>query len=319
LILSNLTGKGLFVFSDPGGAKPVLSFINLYKNNNNLVISDREYDFFSDYGVEVTKYCLGDEKKVIEVFKPDFVFTGTSYTSTIELQFIEEANTNNIPTFSYIDHYTRYSDRFFLNNKYVFPRHIFVTDRKARDIATSEKIDTHSRVSISGNFHHDFLKKWAPKGERNAILPFLGIDEKLIVFAPDPISNVGGIEKYKYDETTVWNQLALVLHELRKYLKFQVVIKMHPNQPRKYLSDFIANSSFSNVIYGDGLHTNSLIYFSDVIIGMYSSFLIEAKLFDKRIVRYLPNPNDEDALENMNVGVTCSDFSSLKAELKLSL
>ena len=94
---------------------------------------------------------------------------------------------------------------------------------------------------------------------------------------------------------------------------------MHPNQPRKYLIDFIERSSFSNVIYGDDIHTNSLIYFSDVIIGMYSSFLIEAKLFDRRIVRYLPNPNDEDALANMNIGIICSDLTSLKVELKLSL
>ena len=178
-MLPDLTGKGLFVFSDPGGAKPILSFINLYKKTNIIVISDREYDFFSDYGVKITKYSIGDEKRIIENFQPDFVFTGTSYTSKIELQFIEEANTKGIATYSYIDHYTRYSDRFFLNDRFVFPRHIFVTDQKARDIATSEKIDAYSSVSITGNFHHVFLKRWEPKSERNVIFPFLEMDEKL--------------------------------------------------------------------------------------------------------------------------------------------
>ena len=46
-----LKGKGLFVFSDPGGAKPILSYVALNKISNYFIISDRVYNFYTDFGL----------------------------------------------------------------------------------------------------------------------------------------------------------------------------------------------------------------------------------------------------------------------------
>ena len=51
--IDNLHGKGLYVFSDPGGAKPCLSFVGLNKISNYLIVSDRKYSFYKDFGLNV--------------------------------------------------------------------------------------------------------------------------------------------------------------------------------------------------------------------------------------------------------------------------
>ena len=107
----------LFIFSDPGGAKPILAFIDDNKLQNYKVISDRVYSFYDDFGVPVHPY-KGNVKEEIDIFKPTLIFTGTSYTSTIEKEFISCGKYNHISTLSYVDHWTNISDRFKLQDNF---------------------------------------------------------------------------------------------------------------------------------------------------------------------------------------------------------
>ena len=45
--------KTLFIFSDPGGAKPILSFIKLNNLKNFEVISDRNYKFYDLFKLKI--------------------------------------------------------------------------------------------------------------------------------------------------------------------------------------------------------------------------------------------------------------------------
>ena len=58
--MNELKGKGLFVFSDPAGAKAVLALVYLLKRDNIItdfkVISDRKYSFFEDFEIEVNTH-----------------------------------------------------------------------------------------------------------------------------------------------------------------------------------------------------------------------------------------------------------------------
>ena len=121
-----LKGKGLFVFSDPGGAKPCLSFILLNNLSNYIVISDRDYSFYSDFNINVI-ISVEIEKYIIE-FKPDYIFSATSYTSNIEKIAIKNAKINKIPSITYIDHSTNILDRFNLNNEFYLPDYVLVGD-----------------------------------------------------------------------------------------------------------------------------------------------------------------------------------------------
>lgn len=316
-MIPELKGKGLFVFSDPGGAKPILSFIKINQITDYLIISDRQYVFFEDFGLTVTAYIKGDEIALIERFKPDYIFTGTSYTSLIELVFIELANKMNILTNSFIDHYTNYPDRFLYMDKYVFPKNILLTDFRALEIAKQVNLDKQSSLVVCGNFYHIFLQNWSPIINRTEFFgDFVNHDDKVITFAPDPLSNVGGRKIYGFDEKVVWNDLALCLKSI-KNPKLKVVINLHPNQNKKSIQDCVVASAYNQVLFADKLHTNTLIYYSDLVIGMYSSFLVEAKVFQRPIVRYLPNASKPDSLSGNNIGTISKHRDELKQELKL--
>jgi hypothetical protein len=91
-----LKGRALFVFSDPGGAKPILTLVD--ENIGTLtavkVVSNRTYPFYNDF---LTNVDTPDLISNIYDFKPDFIFTGTSYTSDIEIKYIKAAKENGIP------------------------------------------------------------------------------------------------------------------------------------------------------------------------------------------------------------------------------
>ncbi|MDC0296156.1 hypothetical protein OAK95_00730, partial [Akkermansiaceae bacterium] len=184
--------RGLFVFSDPGGAKPLMSFVKNYGLVDYKIYSDRIYDFFFDFNVLVNN--IGDSdgiEEIINSLNPDYIFTGTSYTSDLELKFVKKANELNIKTYSYIDHYTNFNERFYLDNKYIYPKNVILIDHIAKEIAKKSKPPLQSNLIVGTNFYVDFLKSWQPKSSRNIFFSDLNINEskKIIVFAPDPMSN----------------------------------------------------------------------------------------------------------------------------------
>jgi len=210
-----LRGKGLFVFSDPGGAKALLSLAYLEQKNLQqvLVFSDRIYDFYSDFGFTVESLQTGSVDSILEKARPDFIVTGTSYTSNIELEFIKKSKEKQIRSYSFIDHWTSILDRFKREGSLTLPDSILVIDSRASGIAEKEGIKKEI-INIIGNPYYTFLKSWKPavsKLELFAQLGISGTDTKLVVYAPEPLSNINGREKFGFDELTATSQIAEIL------------------------------------------------------------------------------------------------------------
>ena len=318
LIINHLkNNKGLFVFSDPGGAKPLMSLIKNYGLVNSKIYSDRIYDFFLDFDILVHNIDdNNDIEKIIINFNPDYVFTGTSYTSDLELKFLKKANELNIKTYSYIDHYTNFRERFCLFNKYIYPKNIILIDEFAKEIAIKDKLSHQSNLIVGSNFYKDFLIKWKPKSNRKTFIRNLNIksNQKIIVFAPDPLSNMNGKEKYLFDENDVWIELVNVLKEI-KLIDFILVIKLHPNQNKELLHNTISKNTINNIIYYDQKNSIDLLYHMDIIIGMFSNILVEASVFNKCIIRHLPFKNFDDPLIKFNNGLVSKNSSELKLNI----
>ena len=308
--------KGLFVFSDPGGAKPLLAFIKNHKLKDYKVISDRKYKFFLDFGINVINFKNENIEKIIKDFNPDYILSGTSYTSKIELRFISEAKKLNIDTCSYIDHYTNYKERFILDKQYIFPNNIILIDEIAEKIAIKNKLSDHSNLLVINNFYHDFLRNWTPKNKRENLLKNQQIksDEKIIVFAPDPLSNINGKEKYLFDENDVWNDLVDVLKKINSN-KLIVIVKFHPNQNKETLIKAITDSNYKDVVFYDQKNSIDLLYHADIIVGMFSSILIEANVLKKRIIRHLPNDTMKDPLLGLDIGLISLNKQELHKNL----
>lgn len=296
-----LKGKGIFVFSDPGGAKPVLALIKLNPDlKDYLVVSDREYDFFTDFNIPVTPYEPSCEDQIVKQFSPDFIFTGTSYTSSIELKFISIANKFNIPSYAFVDHYTNFLNRFDLDGKLEYPNIICVIDSKAHSIAL--KSQTTATVIITSNFYHEYLKSWkVPVGKdvffANSNIPK---NNKLIVFAPDPLSNVGGIDEYGLDEVSVYTNLLKVINGLQRS-DITIVLKSHPNQKKAIVENVNMPESIHS-ISGDHLHLNTMLFHADMVVGIFSNILLEATILKTKVIRNLIGLKKPDPFADLQVG-----------------
>lgn len=313
-----LSGKGLFVFSDPGGAKPLLAAIKL---NHGLkeykVVSDRVYDFFDDFGIPVTSCTAGSEEELIQIFRPDFIFTGTSYTSSIELRFIKAAKKLNILSYAFVDHYTNFQDRFHFENELVYPDTICVLDNIAHSIALSHQ--PAAAVKITGNFYHEYLKSWKASVTKKDFLSKINIpaENKIIVVAPDPISNVGGIDEFGLDEISVCKNIFDAVIFLNRN-DISVIVKAHPNQKKEIFNKEYFPTSV-HVVSGDYLHLNTLLYHADMVIGIFSSILIEAIILKTKVIRCLVGLKKPDPFAELKVGQVAHSSEELLRCIKKGL
>jgi hypothetical protein len=293
-----LKGKGLFVFSDPGGAKPCLSYIILNKISNYIVISDREYSFYSDFNINViiTKKI----EKYIYEFNPDYIFTATSYTSNIEKDAIIIAKRKKIPIVTYIDHSTNIFERFDNGNQIVLPSTILVSDNDTLDQLKNFTIFNTCDIIKIKNPYHTFLSNWKPNLSKEVFFENLKIpiNKKIILIAFDPISNINGIQKYGFDEITGINELNQIIFSHDSLYTF--IYKPHPNQNIDLLKGALNNKA---ILVPSQTDTINLIYFSDIIIGFFSNLLLEADVFNKKIIRYRPAGFKNDPFHKKKLGV----------------
>lgn len=302
-MLSKLKGKILFAFSDPGGAKPILSLIEESEIKNLLVVSDRNYFFYKDFKTEV-KVTDENPEKIIDSYKPDLIFTGTSYPSNFDKQFIKAALDNNIECYTFVDHWTNMGLRFILDeNTFLQPNQVWVIDERAKKIAIENNLD-EDKIFISGNPYHRWLKNWKPVISKKDFVQSIGLNEneKLILFAPDPLSNINGKEKYGFDELTSLSEITDIFDNNNKLLKdYTVLIKAHPNQKKEKLKEILSNNR-NFILLPESTDANTAIFYSDIVMGFFSSFLLEAKILGKQVLRYIPVPLQNDPIEELNIG-----------------
>ena len=304
-MINNWHHKGLFVFSDPGGAKPILAMAQARSATEPyIVISDRKYAFYSDFGVEVNAYSENDETLLLARYKPAFVCAGTSYTSRIELKFIQEARRLSIPTYSFVDHWTSLKERFWMDGSYMYPDHIGFPDKRALDLALEQGIPA-SLLEICPNPYYDFLRKWRPSMSKREAFNSLGLDsEKMVLlYCPDPLSNVGGFAKFGMDEVTGLRMITAALEKREDKHRYQILIQPHPNQNIKVFDEDIARVNGFQVTVNTGdLDVNLLIFHSNLILGFFSNILLEAELLGKPVGRLLGDLKTPDPFEHNRPG-----------------
>lgn len=285
-MLPELKGKGIFVFSDPGGAKPILAIVKKVQGSleDYKVISDRQYSFYEEFGVIVDKNS--DPAELIQIFRPDFIFTGTSYTSDIDWQFIRAARAANILVYSLIDHWTSLRQRFIHHDIEVLPNFILVIDEHAKQLAIKEGLPEKS-LYISGNPYHEYLISWKPMLSKEKFLLAMGYhtsNKKILLYAPDPLSNINGKEVFGFDELEITLELQSAFSEISE--EWEIWLNPHPNQNLERLQSIVSDCV---KVIPEGTSVNSLISYSDVVVGFFSSLLIEAELMGKRVYRVLPS------------------------------
>jgi UDP-N-acetylglucosamine 2-epimerase len=202
------------------------------------------------------------------------------------LDFTCEAKKRGIHTASFVDHYTGFDVRFGFGEARILPDEIHVLDEKAAALAREAGLPER-RIRITGNPYHEFLGSWRSRLTKEQVFQKLEIplsDAKIILFAPDPLSNAGGAEKFGTDEVAI---LKLFLESLGEAGRpTQLFIKAHPNQSMEYLKTGLKNVPKNVEVHlvpaeKDAL-LNDLIQQTDLVVGMFSSILLEAELLGKK-------------------------------------
>lgn len=293
-----MSEKTLFVFSDPGGAKPMLALASTYKKEDILIVSDRNYTFYKDFGLDVTTFS-GEPADLIDSFSPVKIITGTSYTSDVEKRFIVAAKQKELPVVSFIDHWTSFLARFYKDGEYIFPDEIWVLDERAAALGIEEGLPP-TLIKVKGNPYHKYLASWQPIIKREDLNAVFGVElpssKPYIIYAPDPLSNVNGNEKFGFDELTATKKLVKLTKRISRY---NFVLKPHPNQDINNLLPLLDKNWLVVSAQSD---SNTLIYYSAAVIGFFSNFLIESLLMGKKVYRFLGPETKYDPLKEMDLG-----------------
>jgi hypothetical protein len=209
--------------------------------------------------------------------KPDIIVTGTS--DNVERLLWQVGAELKIKTVAILDHWTNYQKRFLQNDTLVFPDVVCVMDKFAKNEMEDlgfpiEKI----KVTGQPNFQviledarkltitqkEQFRKKYGKKG-----FP-------MIVFAPDPI-NQEKFEVYGYTQTSILENILQVIGG-----RFPLLVKLHP--ANSDMSIFQKYKKEHKITIIENMSEGDVIEGADIILGMFSMFLVEAVLRKKPII-----------------------------------
>jgi len=308
------SGKGLFVFSDPAGAKACLALDEILIKENisgeRRSVSNKHYSFYQQFNCKVEIIENNDIQQFINQTNIDWIFTGTSHPDSsggFELLFLKNAKSK---TFSFIDHWTNFKLRFTYNNDLIYPDIIFVLDDMARELAIADGLPAE-KISLFQNPYLFYLREYVqPTLNRSAFCKKLNLpaNRKIILYAPDPIS---------LRQVNLRNELT-ILEELLDLSEnnFTLLLKLHPLQPLERVKEVLNSKSEIKIISDDDFLPVDVFKNVDCIIGFYSNYLLEAGIVNKNIIRYQLNIDHPDYLKHTLKSVLVKNKSELELAIK---
>lgn len=304
----------LFAFSDPAGAKLVLSCAKKYRDlfKSVVAVSDRVYPFYEDFSIEVQNFGLKTPHDWLVPAAVDLLITGTSVPISLEIALITEAQAVGVTSIALIDHWTNMAMRFKKDDSLMLPSWIFVIDERARRLAIEDGIPA-SKIVVAGNPYYEYIAAWSPKIAKTAFLKSIELpsDAVYVLYAPEPISSFGLHEKYGFTELDGIN---MIYKAMRPVLSANVyiIIKGHPNQRDDVFLTYIAELADCRLRYFKNVDFNSLLYYSERVFGFFSNSLIEAKIIGKLVIRPLMMKNNSavDPLETLESDQFLSFYDS---------
>ena len=146
--------KIAIISNDAGGAEILCKWVNInYKNHFFFSLSGPAKRIFK---INKIKFLNLGVKKAVS--KSSIVFTGTSLKSNHELKAIKFARKKNKKSFSFLDHWINYENRFIRDKKKIFPDTVCTLDKYAYKKA--KKI-FGNKVKLLNNFYFEVISKFS--------------------------------------------------------------------------------------------------------------------------------------------------------------
>ena len=267
--------KILVASHDAGGANILSSFIKFNPGNYEFVLTGPARKIF------LKKIKIKQIKKKINLDNIKKIFLSTSWESKLEIKILKEARKKKIPVFSFLDHWTNYKKRFLLNKKIFLPNKIIVTDNYAYNIAKKEFKKT--KIIKVKNFYlmeaKNKLKFTVKKKEKNKITK--------ILYLTEPITVTEKILKNKISSNNEFKLLKNFQEKLKKYSKFRLTIRLHPQENKSKYKKFINNSDYK-IYLSNNKDLAKDINSNDLIVGAHTYALIFGLIAKKNVFTSVP-------------------------------
>jgi len=340
--------KRVLLFShDPGGANVIIPLVKPLLDLGHEVLlygKDIALDKYQAEGI-VTAVNITDELSEptivsislwITKLAPDYIITGTSASDITEKLIWKAAESVGIPTFvildSWIDYRLRFSkytigerDLYDKNRELDYlPSKIFTMDDYAKREMIKEGIPVEL-IEITGHPYFDYLRDKAlslPNPDKK------GHNETIIAFISQPLIEIygfsDGVPYWGYTEKEIFQHLidALFVVYGEKSGKVKLVVRPHPKEKvDEWLKEAEVHSCDWLDIYIDKETDQlSLMMNSDVIAGMFSTFLIESVVLNKPTVSIQIGLNKENpfVLDKINVLKSAGSQEELVERLRNS-
>jgi hypothetical protein len=288
--------KGIFFSHDPGGTNaliPVVKYLQVCDIECLNYAASYAVPLWRKSGLPFLELPLQTQQEADEFIsdaRPDFVFTGTSEDTTHEGRLWAAARAQKVRTFSVIDHWTRYRERYLVNGKFSPTDVIFTIDEAAKKEMISLGFLPES-ILACGQPHFEKYQHYYSGISAEEFKKSLQLSRsKKILFVSDIVSisfpPVSGTPALGFDEHTTLDALLDAIERL-PIIKNEVemIIKLHPKEPLDNFSKLLASKKPTIPCHiiseADNL---DLIYHSDFVIGMFSMMLFEAYLMKKPVL-----------------------------------
>lgn len=287
---------------DPGGTMACLPVIKRLIRDNNLHISiyagGSAQRILDSENIPIRTFPKGCIYKkdlwkiddLLNMEKPDLVFTSTSFGKVIDNAILFSAIKKNIKTLAILDQWCNYSKRFRVyskNSKHeTLPNFIGVMDRFAKQDMVKELFPPE-RLIIIGHPYFDSIimqKKSLPPEEKAAFKREFDIreDSMLIIFAAEPFRR-GDSKIIGYTDVKIISQFIRAIESIARETGEQItlLIKMHPRDKRGNAKFPVRAGNNVRILLARGGLATRFILNADLVAGMSSIFLLESFLLGK--------------------------------------
>ena len=323
--------KILIVAGDPGGANFILPAVSKLLENNMLncyffAYAEAAKIFLSLENYDIKKNHFFENKGEIESFlrdeSIDLVFTATSVNDfKWEIKCVDVAKKLGITSISCIDFWNNYDLRFKVEHasQLTAPSIITVIDDKMMAQVKALPFSNSKIVNIGSPAYEFLAKKYTFKREQDHSQT--AHKTWKIMFVSQHVSNYFRNQKddenfLGYTENTVLRDIFEASKQLADSKNIQVEIKVlrHTKRLDELDLDSIrlpVNVSIS-VLSNDERY--NMLSETDLVIGMYSNFLIEASMLGAKVCLYQPERNywhySESPLSDLKLIIDREEFQS---------
>lgn len=303
----------LTVCNDAGGAEVVSSFVRKNRNKYRFfcVVRGPAVLIFQRKSLRNVMMEFGEADNPALIFEKTggvaLLLTGTSWSTDLELKFINEAKQRNIKTAAYLDHWVNYRERFGYPApgwKKKLPNEIWVGDKYA--LAAAKKTFPVAVKFTPNEFFNDIKKEW--RGYKN-VKP----NETVILFVSEPMDAMRNKGR-SAEEGVILEEVMNLL--IKTFPGARLLIRLHPSEPPEKHQELVVKYGQNLKIEVHSSKENMLADLAQVaaVIGMKSMFLVVAALCGKKTSSFLPGGNQNCPLPEKKI-VKIKDINKLKSWL----